>query len=75
MRGAFLTTFGNKWFKKALKSESEREKVYSFVKAKGSFWEEDLAPSNIRDIKDSPLPAKPHDKNFKEPGMGVVHYT
>lgn len=75
MRGAFLTTFGNKWFKKAVKSESEREKVYTFIKAKGSFWEEDLAPSNTRDVRDSPLPMKPHDKNFKEPGMGVVHYT
>lgn len=42
MRGAFLTTFTNKWFKKAVKSESERQKVYDFVKAKGSFWNEDF---------------------------------
>lgn len=75
MRGAFLTTFGNRWFKRVVKSDSEREKVYSFIKAKRSFWEEDLAPSDIRDVKDSPLPMKPHNKNFKEPGMGVVHYT
>ncbi len=42
MRGSFLTTFTNKWFKKAVKSESERQKVYDFVKAKGSFWNEDF---------------------------------
>lgn len=75
MRGAFLTTFGNKWFCKAVKSNDERQKVYSFLKSKGLIWEEDLAPTNIKDIKDSPLPVKPRNDNFRNPGIGAVHYT
>ncbi len=42
MRGAFLTTFTNKWFKRAVKSESERQKIYDFLKTKGCTWSEDF---------------------------------
>lgn len=51
MRGAFLTTFTNKWFKKTVKSESERQKVYDFVKAKGSFWNEDFEGAAVPQIQ------------------------
>ena len=49
MRGAFLTTFTNQWFKRAVKTEGERQKVYNFVRANGLSWEEDFSGQNRGD--------------------------
>ncbi len=51
MRGAFLTTFTNKWFKRAVKSESERQKTYDFVKGLGFFIEEDFGIMEVPQIE------------------------
>ncbi len=48
MRGAFLTTFGNWWFKKAVTSESDRTVVYEFVKSNGRTWSEDIIPTEAQ---------------------------
>lgn len=45
MRGAFLTTFGDWWFKKAVTSEIDRTAVYDFVKRNGKSWSEDIIPT------------------------------
>ncbi len=52
MRGAFLTTFANKWFTRAVKDSGERENVYDFLRSKGLRWDQDLVPVNT----DSPMP-------------------
>ena len=51
MRGAFLTTFTNKWFKRAVKSESEKQKIYDFVKAEGLSYEEDFGTTEVPQVE------------------------
>lgn len=51
MRGAFLTTFTNKWFKRAVTSESERQKIYAFVKEQGLSWDEDFYSTEVPQIE------------------------
>lgn len=66
MRGAFLTTFQNRWFCMAVKSESERRKVYGFVESLGLSWDHDLIPI---DDMDSPLPKRTPGVNFRNSGI------
>ena len=59
MRGAFLTTFTNKWFKQAVKSESERQKVYDFIKSQGLSWSENFggfSPNNKNNSETTQTP-------------------
>lgn len=51
MRGAFLTTFTNKWFKRAVKSESERQKTYDFVRAEGLSYDENFWTTEVPQIE------------------------
>jgi peptidoglycan hydrolase-like protein with peptidoglycan-binding domain len=51
MRGAFLTTFTDKWFKRAVTSESERKKIYDFIKGQGLSWSEDFYSTEVPQIE------------------------
>lgn len=72
MRGAFLTTFGDRWFGMAVKDNGERKKVYDFLTANGLSWDQDLIPSNVID---SPLPVRPRGINPQTPQIGTATWT
>lgn len=66
MRGAFLTTFGDKWFHRAIIGEAEREKTYSFLKSKGLTWNENLVDGSSKKM--------PEISSINK-GVGAIHYS
>lgn len=64
MRGAFLTTFGDKWFQRAVVDGAEREKTYSFLKSQGLSWNESLVSSSSKKMPEISSVSR---------GIGAIH--